>query len=355
VDLAPQPERTVKTRRSLLTAASAFALAGCSRAAPYAPPLPPGTTETAPPHRPVPLFLHKVTDIPVIAWHQVIGGVATTPEENQIWNYNKDCAATVPVCDAYDNPETVSRSQLDDAFRWLGAQGYASITADQYLAWVGGATVALPEKPILLTTDDGTVNECAGVTPLLQKHGFNMVMFIVTQFADGATANKEPYAGWNLSWAQLHELPAQQWSYGFHAGAVGHDPAFPDNPGCSYYYPAQLPTESASAYRSRVATEITQGRAALARQLGTRATNAMWAVPWNDLAQPGQPTSGATPAAWLPGWASSQFPVVFLQDPHRNGVNHERYRLEAQGTWSLADFQYNFLGNVRNGFFSLGV
>lgn len=346
------------TRRGLLAAGglgAASLIAACSslnQPAPTQSPLPPGTTETAPAPKPVASSVHKVPFIPVIAWHQVIGGVATTAAENQIWNYNKDCAPTAPVCDAYNNPETVSRTQLGDALGWLHSQGYASITAEAYLKWVTGEQVSLPDNPILLTTDDGTINECAGATPLLQQYGYSMLMFVVTQFADGATANKEPYAGWNLSWQQLHDLPAEQWSYAFHAGPVGHNVAFPSNPGCTYYYPSQLPTETPLAYQQRVAGEITSGRSTLRQQLGARMNDAMWAVPWNDLAQPGQPTSGQTPAAWLPGWAQTQFPVIFLQDPKRNGVLNERYRLEAQGTWTLADFQNNFLGNIQNGFFN---
>lgn len=353
------------SRRKLITGAvaagAATIVAGCSSlhqpssGTGGASSLPTGTTETAVPVKPVPSSVHDVTDIPVIAWHQVIGGRAVSPATDQIWDYGRECAPTAPVCDSTYNAETVSLAQLEDALTWLKTQGYASITAAQYQAWVGGKPVALPEKPILLTTDDGTINECAGVTPLLQRYGYSFLMFIVTQFADGAAANQRPYAGWNLSWAQLHALPPAQWEYAFHAGPLGHNPAYPSNPGCTYFYPSQLPAETALQYQQRVATEVTRGRSTLRQQLGSRMNDAMWAVPWNDLAQPGQPTSGKTPAEWLPGWAATQFPVIFLQDPRRNGVLNERYRLEAQGTWTQAEFEYNFLGNVKNGFFNLAT
>ena len=38
-----------------------------------------------------PEFLHRPGSIPVLAWHQVVGGVARTSAEDVIWNYNKDC------------------------------------------------------------------------------------------------------------------------------------------------------------------------------------------------------------------------------------------------------------------------
>jgi peptidoglycan/xylan/chitin deacetylase (PgdA/CDA1 family) len=350
----------VSARRvaALALAGSILTLTACSPAPAGTPtvtpaPLPPGTTETAAPSRPAPVSVHKVAAIPVLAWHQVIGGVATNTAEDVIWDFNKDCKPTAPVCNAPNNPETVSLTQLDQELTWLASQGYSSITAAQYQAWDAGQPVALPRKPILLTTDDSTINEAAGVTALLQKHGFNMVMFVVTQFADGATAGKQPYAGWNFTWAQLKELPAAQWSYAFHAGAAGHNVAFPNNPGSTYYYPTQLPTETAAQYEQRVSGEISQGRAELTAKLGDRVNTSMWAVPWNDLAQPGKPTSGTDPARWLAPWAATQFPIVFLQDPKRNGVERERFRLEVQGTWSLATFRRDFLNDLGYGFFDL--
>ena len=169
---------------------------------------------------------------------------------------------------------------------------------------MSGASVPLPANPVLLTIDDGTLNSYVGVTALLAKYGFNMVTFIVTQFADGATANLEPYVGWNASWDQLLALPSAQWSFAFHAGAHGHNITFPNNAACQYYYPCQLPTETVSDYRSRVAEEITTGRQTAAKMLGTRMNDKMWAVPWGDLGiQPDLPAEGDA-KTWLAPWAA---------------------------------------------------
>ena len=106
--------------------------------------------------------IHKVRYIPALAWHQVVGGVARTPAQDVIWDYNKDCEPTAAVCDAPINDETVSLAQLNAQLSWLKAQGYASITADQYHGWVSGASVPLPAKPVLLTIDDGTLELLRG-------------------------------------------------------------------------------------------------------------------------------------------------------------------------------------------------
>ncbi len=298
-------------------------------------------------------YVHQVRYIPVLAWHQVVGGVASTGAQDVLWDFNKDCEPTAAVCDAPANDETVSLAQLNAQLSWLKAQGYASITADQYHGWVSGASVPLPAKPVLLTIDDGTLNSYVGVTALLAKYGFNMVTFIVTEFADGATANVEPYVGWNASWDQLLALPSAQWSFAFHAGAHGHNITFPNNAACQYYYPCQLPTETVSDYRSRVAEEITTGRQTAAKMLGTRMNDTMWAVPWGDLGiQANLPAAGDA-KTWLAPWAATQFPVIFIQDPPHNGYLHERYRLVVQGTWSQAVFEKYVEGNIGHGFFNV--
>jgi hypothetical protein len=297
-------------------------------------------------------YVRKVARIPVLAWHQVIGGVAATPAEDVIWNFGRDCKPSAAVCDAPGNPETVSLAQLGAELGWLKQQGYHSITAAQYYAWDEGKRVALPSRPILLTIDDGTLNSYVNVTAVLQEYGYSMVAFIVSQFADGAAANQEPYAGWDATWAQLKALPAAQWSFAFHAGAHGHNVTFPDNPGCTYYYPCQLPGETTAQYEQRVSGEISAGRRAEMAELGARFDTDMWAVPWNDLGnQPNLPSEG-TAGTWLASWAATRFPVIFIQDPLHNGKQHERYRLEIQGTWSLKTFKNNFLSNARDGFFN---
>jgi len=306
---------------------------------------------TVPPAR---TYVHKVARIPVLAWHQVIGGVATTTAEDVIWNSGRDCKPAAAVCDAPGNPETVSLDQLSAELSWLQRQGYHYITAAQYYAWDEGNKVALPSRPILLTVDDGTLNSYVNVTTVLQRYGDSMIAFIVSQFADGATANQEPYAGWNATWAYLSALPAAQWSFAFHAGAHGHNVTFPGNKACEYYYPCQLPAETTAQYESRVSSEIAAGRKVERAELGPRFDTDMWAVPWNDLGnQPNLPAEGAA-QWWLASWAATQFPVIFIQDPLHNGYEHERYRLEIQGTWSLPVFKSNFLRNARLGFFHAG-
>jgi hypothetical protein len=283
-------------------------------------------------------YVHRVRSIPVLAWHQV----------------DHACSPAAAVCNAPGNDETVSKAQLTAELSYLRTNGYQSVTAGQYAAWAAGKRVALPPKPILLAFDDGTTNSYTDSTPVLQHFGFNAVTFIVSEFADGAVTGKHPFVGWDMTWAQLRALPSSVWSFAFHAGAHGHVVNFPWNKSCTFYYPCQLPAETDAAYQARVSGEITQGRRELSQELGSRVNTTMWAVPWNDVAQqPGLPVSGKDPARWLAKWASTQFKLIFIQDPVHNGYLHERYRLEVHGTWTEQVFETNLRNNVNDGFFDL--
>ena len=94
---------------------------------------------------------------------------------------------------------SLSQSQFGAELAWLKAQGYHSVTAAQYLSWDTGKAVTLPSKPILITVDDGIEDFYADGTSVLQKYGFTAVAFVVTQFADGATAGTQPSVGWDAT------------------------------------------------------------------------------------------------------------------------------------------------------------
>jgi peptidoglycan/xylan/chitin deacetylase (PgdA/CDA1 family) len=328
----------------ILIVGAALTVAGLSHHSPAA-------AQAAPEHG-VRLYDHAVTGIPVLAWHQIIGGVAHNTAEDILWNFNKDCKPTAAVCNSPNGDETVSLTQFSTELGWLKSQGYQSITSAQYYDWVKGITVKLPEKPILLTVDDGTLNSYTNTTAVLKRYNYNMITFIVSQFATGASNNKQPYAGWDATWSELLALPSAQWSFAFHAGAHGHNVTFPQNKACTYYYPCQLPTETDAQYQSRVSGEITQGRKTELQHLGSRLNTTMWAVPWNDLANQANLPSEGDARVWLAKWAATQFPVIFIQDATHNGYLHERYRLEIHGTWNEATFQDNVSNNVTRGFFN---
>ncbi len=264
--------------------------------------------------------------------------------------------AAVPVL-AYhqlDNDpdvESITSTAFAAQMQYLHTNGYRTITSAHYLAWLAGVSVRLPSKPILITVDDGILNFLQPGASILRQHGFTAVAFIVSGFADQASAGNPDYVGWNATWSQLRNLSPAVYEFAFHAGPKGHllqtfDPAVP------YFYAGRMPGETDAQFEQRVIADISAGRARIDEELRRtgRLVSKVWAVPWNDLGQPGQPYDG--PPGWLEQYANGAFQAVFLEDLSRNGIGKERFRFEVQGWMDETYFETALEGFLTSGAFS---
>ncbi len=101
---------------------------------------------------------------------------------------------------------TVSPENFESQIAWLAADGWTALTMQQYAGFLAGAPV--PRKSILITFDDGYLDNWVHAHPILQKYGMHAVVFVVT--------------GWM---GQGEVRP--------HAGMAGATlPATPDHRGC---------------------------------------------------------------------------------------------------------------------------
>lgn len=262
--------------------------------------------------------------------------------------------ASIPVLayhqlDNTPDVESISSAMFNSNMAYLHGAGFSTIGGSQYVAWLQGQGPRLPAKPILITVDDGIINFFGNGTTILRQYGFRAVAFIVTGFADGAASGNPNNVGWNMTWPQLVALDSRVWEFAFHAGAQGHYLQTYD-PNVAYFYDARMPGETDAQFEARVTADVQNGRAELNARLSSKIVDsALWAVPWNDAGQPGQPYDG--PPGWLEQWASATFPVVFLQDSDRNGVMHERFRFEVQGWMTESYFEDTLAGFVSSGAF----
>src|ERR1035437_9375685 len=130
---------------------------------------PPRTTAYQPPVRAYHGRYTTAAAIPVIVYHEMDNG----------------CKASAVTCRSKD-PESVSTAQFTGEMAWLVRAGYHSVTLSQYTAWLGNAKTTLPDKPVLITADNGIGNFLTGAQPVLARDGFTATAFLVTGFADGA-------------------------------------------------------------------------------------------------------------------------------------------------------------------------
>ena len=103
------------------------------------------------------------------------------------------------VNDVDQNEFTLSVEQFDAQMKYLVDEGYQVITPNELLdAWDGKGT--LPQKPVVITFDDGHLDVYKNVFPILQKYNVKATFFVVTD-------NVNLYPDY-LTWQQAREMQA---------------------------------------------------------------------------------------------------------------------------------------------------
>ncbi|EMK11375.1 MULTISPECIES: polysaccharide deacetylase family protein [Leptospira] len=83
---------------------------------------------------------------------------------------------------------------LEEQFKFLKATGYKTVRLDQFYAYINGKkTSDFPDKPILLTFDDGSKTHLEVLVPLLKKYGFTASIFIYPSII---SSGKKYYMTW---------------------------------------------------------------------------------------------------------------------------------------------------------------
>jgi peptidoglycan/xylan/chitin deacetylase (PgdA/CDA1 family)/GT2 family glycosyltransferase len=78
------------------------------------------------------------------------------------------------------NPElTVTPEMFESQMRWLARRGYVGIRPADWMAWCCHRE-PLPEKPVLITLDDGYADSAEHALPLLRHLGFGAAVYVVT-------------------------------------------------------------------------------------------------------------------------------------------------------------------------------
>ena len=91
---------------------------------------------------------------------------------------------------------SVALQKFDAQMKWLAEQGYHPMTLERMAADLKHGR-PLPDKPIVLTFDDGWKDQYEGAFPILKKYRFVATFFIITD-AVGHSAY--------MDWEQIKEL-----------------------------------------------------------------------------------------------------------------------------------------------------
>ena len=100
----------------------------------------------------------------------------------------------------------ISPDELEADIRLILARGFTPITISQLEAYIKGAS-PLPEKPIMLTFDDGNRSDFVYAFPLAQKYNVKMIsspVGIYTEDSSNSDDHNVNYA--YLSWEEIREM-----------------------------------------------------------------------------------------------------------------------------------------------------
>jgi len=94
---------------------------------------------------------------------------------------------------------SISPADFEQQMLYLQENGYTAISPDELLANLKEG-IPLPEKPVLITFDDGYEDNYKNAFPILQKFGYKATIFVITDFL---SCNPN-----YLTWDQAREMQA---------------------------------------------------------------------------------------------------------------------------------------------------
>lgn len=97
----------------------------------------------------------------------------------------------------------ISKSRFESDLKWIQQEGYTTIFPSQLIDYVENGA-ALPEKPIILSFDDGYCNNYINAFPLLQKYEMKATIAVIGIESD--ISSNDVYrvpVSCNLSWGEI--------------------------------------------------------------------------------------------------------------------------------------------------------
>lgn len=156
-------------------------------------------------------------------------------------------------------------SQLKQDLKYLKDHGYQTVVVEDLIDYVSGQGT-LPEKPVMITFDDGYYNTLYYALPILTQMDMKAVVSIVGSYTEAFSEKPDPNPAYAyLSWDEVKQLKdsgrfeVQNHSYDMHsiAGRLGSK---------------RKAGESASAYCSLFCADVMKQQKFLEERCGVTAT-----------------------------------------------------------------------------------
>lgn len=157
-------------------------------------------------------FLFKQRTI--IAMVLVCALIAAFAVKISVTVYAKNSGEKIPIImyhsilkdESQHGEYVLSPVELEKDLLYLKDNGYTAITSAELIDYVYSGK-SLPEKPVMLTFDDGCLNNLTYVLPLLEKYNMKAVFSVVGSFCDREESSEQRGDSYSyLNWTEVREL-----------------------------------------------------------------------------------------------------------------------------------------------------
>ena len=173
-----------------------------------------------------------------------------------------------------NSPYVVDPHLLEQDLQYLQAQGYTTVTVADLIAYVDEGT-PLPDKPVMLTFDDGYYNNYLYAHPLLRQYGMRAVISpigsVSEYYSDHPKEQDKPRYS-HVTWEQLTDMvqsgvwEIQHHSYDLHHTDRGRKGA------------AQKKGETDADYRTLLTDDVARASRLLTTHVGVAPTAYVYPV-----------------------------------------------------------------------------
>ncbi len=171
-----------------------------------------------------------------------------------------------------NNPYTVSRSEFVAQMDYLTQNGYQPISL-AYLQKIKTGTARPPDKPVILTFDDGLKSYSDFVVPLLKIYKYPSVSSIVTGWLDGENIPPE-YRKQLMSWTQVQKINksplveiishSHNLHFGIQSNPQGNTAAASIT---RQYFPEKFAYESEALFHKRISLDLKKSASRIKEKL----------------------------------------------------------------------------------------
>jgi peptidoglycan/xylan/chitin deacetylase (PgdA/CDA1 family) len=237
---------------------------------------------------------------------------------------------------------SVSRRTFASHMEMLYKAGFRTLSMQQYIRFLSGDRKGLPERPVLITFDDGRLDSYRGADNVLAHFDFKATMFVIAHHADEGSS-------FYLTWDDLRTMAKSgRWDIQEHAGAGHYNVRYgkgPKETGPYYAYRRMTDhgLESFDAYRKRVVEDVQWGFERLKKEI-PGFTPFSFAVPYGNYGQ--LASNDPRIKLFFSDYLQKRFKAVFVIKPSgytTQNTSHGRIGRMEVHTYTTAGRLYNWL------------